>query len=142
MNTPRETIYAALFAMVSEAVPFVSASRRFRLITEMQPTQLPALFMQQAGETVARDRITPAKYTLRVDLAVYAQNLDASQSAAPQLNSLLDAVEAALAPPGPGLEQTLGGLVSHCYLRGEIALFEGSLGNRAGAVIPIEIVTL
>ena len=141
MNTSRETIYAALFALVSGAAPFATASRRFQLITAVQTGQMPALYMSQAGETVARDRITPPRYTLRVDLAVYAQNPDATQSAAPQLNALLDAVEAALAPPAPQLDQTLGGLVSHCYLRGEIELFEGSLGNRAGAVIPIEIVT-
>ncbi len=141
MNTPRETIYTALFALVSGAASFATASRRFRLITEVPVGQMPALYMSQAGETVARSRVAPPRYTMRVDVALYAQNPDASQSAAPQLNALIDAVEAALQPPVPGTDQTLGGLVSHCYLCGEIELFEGSLGNRAGAVIPIEIVT-
>jgi hypothetical protein len=141
MNTSRETIYAALFALVSGAAPFVTASRRPRLINEVSPTQLPALYMQQIGETVTRDRSTPPSYTLRVDLALYAQNPDQNGSAAPQLNALLDAVELALASPVPGQPQTLGGIVSHCFVRGDIQQFEGTLGNRAGALIPIEIVT-
>jgi hypothetical protein len=141
MNNARETIYAALFALAEGAADFVTASRRTRLINEVQPSQLPALYMQQIGETVAAQRFAPAKYTLRVDLAIYAQNPDPSQSAAPLVNSLIDAVEAALAPPVPGQPQTLGGLVSDCVIAGEITLFDGALGNRSGAVIPVEIVT-
>ncbi len=141
MDNPRETIYSALFALVSGAAPFVTASRRPRLINEVSPSQLPALYMQQVGETVTRQRMTPPAYNLRIDLAVYAQNPDQTQSASPQLNALVDAVELALAPAAPGQPQTLGGLVSHCFINGDIQHFEGTLGNRAGALIPIEIVT-
>ena len=141
MNVSRETIYAALFALVSGAAPFVTASRRPRLINELSPTQMPALYMQQVGETILRERMTPPAYSLRVDLALYAQNPDQNASAAPQLNALIDAVELALASALPGQPQTLGGIVSHCFIRGAIQNFEGTLGNRAGALIPIEIVT-
>jgi hypothetical protein len=141
MIQSRETIYAALFALASDAAGFATASRRTRLINEVQSSQLPALYMQQLGETVATQRFAPSKYTLRVDLALYAQNPDPAQSAAPILNGLIDAVEAALAPL-PGQPQTLGGLVSDCVIAGEITLFDGALGNRSGAIIPIEIVTV
>ncbi len=137
MNQSRETLYSALFALVSSATTFKVASRRVRLLNEVEPSLLPALFMQQVSETAIASRTTPGKYTLRVDLAVYALADDASPSAAPQLNTLVDAVEAALvAQP-----QTLGGLVSHCSVAGEIVFFEGTLSNRAGAIIPVEIVT-
>ncbi len=137
MNQSREPIYAALFALVSAAAPFVTASRRVRLLNEVQPSQLPALFMQQMGENALANRFAPGKYTLRVDLALYAQSTDANASAAPQLNALVDAVEAAItAQP-----QTLGGLASHCSVAGDIVYFEGTLGTRAGAIVPVEIVT-
>jgi hypothetical protein len=140
MNGSREAIYAALFALVTGAAPFVTTSRRMRLITEMQPAQLPALFQQQTGEDTVQVRGIPPKYTLRCDIAIYAANPDVSQSAAPQLNALVDAVEGALTLP-IGQVQTLGGLVSHCFINGKTEIFEGSLGSRAAAIIPIEIVT-
>ena len=141
MNVSRETIYAALFALVSGAAPFVTASRRFRLITDMQPSELPALFQQRSGEETQQTRGIPPKYVMRVDLAIYSFNPDTKGAATPQLNALLDAVEAALRPnPATGI-QSLGGLVSHCFISGKTEIFEGELGNRAAAVIPVEIVT-
>ena len=59
------------------------------------------------------------------------------------LNPLLDAVVAALAPGGADLAvnaQTLGGLVSHCWLAGKIETDEGALGGQAVAILPVEIV--
>jgi hypothetical protein len=141
MNSPRETIYAALFALVSGAVPFVTTSRRAQIITQMQPSALPALFQTQTGEDTQQSRGIPPKYVLRVDITLYAINPDPAQPATPQLNALIDAVEAALAPnPVTGV-QSLGGLVSHCYIGGKTDIFEGNLGNRAAAVIPVEILT-
>ena len=141
MNASRETIYAALFALVAGAAPFVTTSRRFRLITEMQPSELPALFQQQSGEETQQTRGIPPKYLMRVDIVIYSFNPDTKGAATPQLNALIDAVETALRPnPATGL-QTLGGLVSHCFINGKAEIFEGELGNRAAAVIPIEILT-
>jgi hypothetical protein len=52
------------------------------------------------------------------------------------LNQLVDAIELALSP-GPAFEeQTLGGLVSHCRIVGEIETDEGVLGDQAVAIIP------
>lgn len=141
MDNARETIYAALFALVSDATAFVTVSRRPRFINEVSPSGLPALYMQQVGESVIRTRVAPPSYNLRVDLALYAQNPDQNSSAAPQLNALVDAVELALMPLVAGQPQTLGGIVSHCFVNGDIQYFEGTLGNRSGALIPIEIVT-
>ncbi len=140
MNASREAIYSALFALVSSAASFVTASRRMQLVTEMQNSQLPALFQQQAGEITEQHRGIPSRYTLHVDLAIYAFNADQKGSAAPQLNELIDAVEAALAANALGV-QPLGGLLSHCFISGKTEVFEGSLGNKAAAVIPVQILT-
>jgi hypothetical protein len=141
MIASREAIYSALFTLISDAAPFVTKSRRFRLITDMQPSELPALFQTQAGEETRQVKGIPPKYTLSADITIYAFNPDTNGAATPQLNALVDAVEAALAPnPATGL-QTLGGLVSHCFISGKTDFFDGVLGNRAAAVIPVEIVT-
>ena len=55
------------------------------------------------------------------------------------LNPLLDAVEAALAPDPVGHVQTLGGLVSHCWIAGRIQTDEGVPGGQAVAIVPVEI---
>ena len=60
----------------------------------------------------------------------------------PKLRRAIDAVEQAIGADGSAFApQTLGGLVGSCAVAGEIAIFEGSLGNRAGAIIPIQIIT-
>ena len=141
MNVNREAIYSALFTLVSGAADFVTTGRRIQIITQMQPSQLPALFQQQVSEDTQQVNGIPPKYTLRVDIAIYALNPDQTQAATPQLNALIDAVEAALAPSPVTGRQTLGGLVSHCFINGKTDIFEGDLGNKAAAVLPIEIVT-
>ena len=141
MNVSREAIYSALFTLVSGAADFVTTGRRIQIITQMQPSQLPALFQQQVSEDTQQVNGIPPKYTLRVDIAIYALNPDQTQAATPQLNALIDAVEAALAPSPATGRQTLGGLVSHCFINGKTDIFEGDLGNKAAAVLPIEIVT-
>ena len=141
MNVSRETIYSALFTLVSEAADFVTTGRRTQIITQMQASQLPALFQQQVSEDTHQVTGVPPQYTLRVDIAIYAINPDTAQAATPQLNMLIDAVEAALAPSPVTNRQTLDGLVSHCFINGKTDIFEGDLGNRAAAVLPIEILT-
>jgi hypothetical protein len=141
MNTARETIYTALFALIVSSSSYTTTSRRMRLINELQPSQLPALYMSQVAEETIAARPHPPKYILRVDFAIYALNPNEQDSAAPQLNALIDAAEAALAPDPVTGVQSLGGLVSHCFINGKTEIFEGNLGNRAAAVIPVEILT-
>lgn len=66
----------------------------------------------------------------------------AAKVPATQLNTMVDAVEAALTPTGPDLVtqavQTLGGLVAHCWIEGGIEYYEGLDANgRSVAIIPI-----
>jgi hypothetical protein len=138
----REPIYAALFATVATAVNFVTASRRLRHWGDVGPAEQPALFQAQKSETAKRTRGLPPRWTLEVDLYIYAQAPDELTAPATVLNPLLDAVDAALAPGGADVAtgtQTLGGLVSHCWIAGKIQTDEGVLGGQAVAIVPIEI---
>ena len=139
MRAGREAVYSALFALLTGAAEFVTTGRRAQALAQLQPSVLPALFQQQVWEETTQTNGIPPKYTLHVDIYVYAANPDTSQPSSPQLNALLDAIETALAPSPVTGRQTLGGLVSHCFINGRTDILEGDLGNRVAALVPVEI---
>jgi hypothetical protein len=148
MNVPRETIYAALWAKASGAIDprtgtpaFITKSRRLRHWDDVAPDQQPALFMIQHEQTPQQVKGLPPKWDFRLSLFVYDNCGEASDAIPGQrLNYLLDAVDNALAPDFRGY-QTLGGLVSHCWIEGTIEIFEGYKGmmNQSVAIIPVGI---
>ena len=135
----REPIYAALFALVAGAASFVTVSRRLRHWSDVGAAEQPALFMTQKSENAEERRPLPVKWRASVDLYLYAQAPDDLTPPATMLNPLLDAVEAALAPDAVSHVQTLGGLVSHCWIAGRVQTDEGVLGGQAVAIVPVEI---
>jgi hypothetical protein len=149
--TNRESIYQALLAKLKTAADFKTVGRKAVLPPELQPEQMPALFLVQTRQAAdPHPRGLPARWTLECDLLLYVHNLNATQEAtgeeavvpATQLNYLLDALEAAVAPEPASGVQTLGGLVSHCWIEGEVQIEEGLLSPQAMAVVPIKILAL
>lgn len=137
----REQIYSALFALVSNAAGFTTKSRRLRHWDDVEPSAMPAIFQLQKGESfIQTGRGLPPKTVLRVELYVYAYQPDNHATPSTQLNNLLDAIVAALKPDVDGY-QTLGGIVSHCWIEGEIETDEGVLGQKGAMIIPINILT-
>ena len=137
----REPIYAALLAKLSAAAGFATASRRFKMWTEVSPPDMPALFLLQKDEIAATVPGLPTVWTIQCEAVLYA-DLDGDPYAAASsvINPLLDAIEAALAPsPATGNKQTLGGLVQHCVIAGAIVIDEAINGDVSIARIPIEI---
>ena len=135
----REAIYSALFAKMSAAAGFATASRRLRHWSDVGAVEQPALFQVQRSETARRDAGLPSKWTLAVDLFLYAHAADDATAAATVMNPLLDAIEAALAPDPVTNVQSLGGLAAHCWIAGKVETDEGVLGGQAVAIVPIEI---
>ena len=133
----REPVYAALFALLSGAASFATASRRLRHWSDVGPAEQPALFVVQKSETAERKASLPAKWRASVDVYMYAHAPDDETAPATVLNPLLDAIEAALAPVGA--VQTLGGLAAHAWIAGKIETDEGVLGGQAVAIVPVEI---
>ena len=86
----------------------------------------------------------PTVWTLLVELYVYAHANDPYTAPATVLNPLVDAVEAALAPPPATGLQDLGVpmMVQHAYIVGKIETDEGVLRDQAVAIIPVEILCL
>jgi hypothetical protein len=139
----REAIYSALFARLQNAYAWNTASRRLLHWSDVTALQQPAMFLAQAGEQPQTISHQPSKWKLNVKVWVYANCQTAAGPAASSvLNPLLDAVQAAIAPNGSGLEtQTLGGLVEWVRIEGNIETDEGLLGDQAVAVIPVTLLT-
>jgi hypothetical protein len=138
----REPVYAALWSLASAAVPFATAERRLRHWADVSPAEQPALFMSEKGSIAKVKALgAPVVWTLFADLYLYAHSSDPYRAPAVILNPLLDAVEAALAPaPATGIQDLgLPALVQHAYIAGKIETDEGTLGDQAIAIVPVEI---
>jgi hypothetical protein len=147
----RETIYASVFAFFSALTAggsplFKSATRSLTTWESVSPDDSPALLTRQRAEQADRKKGFPTKWTLHMDLFLYAHtgaNNDPSIIPAQVLNPLLDAIEASLAiDDQSNAACTLGGLVSHCAINGTVEIYQGNLGDEAVAIVPIEILVI
>ena len=102
----------------------------------------PALFMVQGDQDELVTERMPTRYVLAADLYLYFHQINVSPDGVFQtvINTTLDALRAQLLP-GPAIEeQTLGGLVTRCRIKGKIQILDGSLSESALAIVPIEII--
>ena len=138
----RETFYAALFALLQglqTAGTVIVCDRRLRFLHEMGAAELPALFLAVDRQQLVQRRGQPVRHQLGARLFVYAANPDRHTAAGIVLNGLLDAIDTALAPPAGSDVQTLGGLVSHCWIEGAVEVYEAPQGERAAAIVPVQM---
>jgi hypothetical protein len=139
MQSPRETIYAALYAKVAAVAGFVTTSRRLLHWTDTPVGAQPALFMAQISETA--ETTTPGLntvYLLNVHLYIYANTRgDQTISPASILNPLIDAALLAATFDRISNKQTLGGLVEYVIPDGTIQTDEGVLGDQGVVIIPL-----
>jgi hypothetical protein len=149
VNVAREQIYTALFALLQNAANFKTVGRVWVPSNKLDPPQLPALFLVENNEHARQTAPgRPAKWLLDVDVVIYTRNEGESQVPGAEsyvpamaLNNLLDAVESALAPPSSTNVQTLGALVQHCWIEGEIEKDAVLQGANSMAVVPVRILT-
>ncbi|MDA8230348.1 MAG: hypothetical protein M0006_03325 [Magnetospirillum sp.] len=138
-ETYRQALFTRLQALQADGA-VITCDRRARLLDDMNDGELPALFVMADDETVTEDDGAPPAHTLGAQVLIYTANPDPNTSAEVVLDDLLDAVEGALAPDSWATGTcTLGGLVQHCRIEGDIKIFAGALGQRAAAVIPVKI---
>ena len=138
MIITRESIMQALFALLTASGPYQTTGRRLQLWTQIAAQ--PALFLRHSAEDYpARPTRIPPKTTIECEAWIYSKTGDPELAPDIAQNALLDGVELALAPP-PGEEaQTLGGLVTHCWVEGRVEIHPGDLDNQAIAVVPIKM---
>jgi hypothetical protein len=149
LTQSRETVLNALLnllknvtfsAGVSGKTSFVTTSRRVRHWSDVPKSARPALFMAcHAEQPTYRNEHTVAYNKLSVKLFVYLDTSDRAFTPDTDVSVVLDAIDVALAPsPGPQV-QTLGGLVSHCRVEGEVLRDPGDLDGDGIIIIPISI---
>jgi len=146
----REPIYAAILAFFSAltvggAPAFKLATRKLKTWEDCSPEDQPALLLRQVNELGERRKGLPTKWTGHVALCLYVHTgaqTDDTVIPSTLLNPLVDAIEAAITVDDFNTNSaTLGGLVSHCAINGDIEYFEGTLGDEAVAIVPIDFVT-
>lgn len=141
MNVSRETIYAALFALLTEAAGFHTVSRVPLPVADIPNANFPVLEQLAAREDATSQGLNlPLKWSIKVQLMVYANTANVPNTDA-ALNALLDSIETALAPNKATGYQTLGGLVTQCKIFGSILKDAGFQSGIGAAAIAIELVT-
>jgi hypothetical protein len=139
----REAVMTALFNLVIGVHDFARTGRRLVLWDDVPATERPALYMLEHNEAYSHPSETLQKRELHATLFVYTDAKDATIVGATQINTILDELDAALTPSGRdafvGNRQTLGGLVSHCYIDGEVVKDPGDLDGDGLLIVPIRI---
>jgi len=140
--TTRESAFAALFAKLQTATwgsgqTWAYSSRRVALFNQT-PNQ-PALYLVAHDELIKQRTGGDYVQTWKATALIYHQ-AGAVETAIPnQLdNAILDAIFALFAPDNGFTNKfTLGGLVHHCFIEGQIRKIGGDLDGQAMIVVPI-----
>lgn len=150
MILDREAALEAMKALVVayEATPgtkyFRTVSRRLIDFTSVPPENQPACFIHDAGESTTRaSELGPSKEVLKPEIILYT-HCGPDDVPSSVMNVSIKAFLAAIAPAGRdlalwGQRQTLGGIVSHCYVDGETLKFPGDQDNQNVAILPVRI---
>ncbi len=140
----RNQIMDALMEVLEDNMPsIVEFTRRFKDLPSIATSaQMPYLMLTKPREQYPARAITqlPAKRTFRADITI-ALSAGTDQNGEPDraLCDILDQLDLALRPPVGSETLTLGGLVDHCYIEGDIICVPGDLDGIGMIQIPIVI---
>ncbi len=143
MYITRESVMTALFTLLQGMDGIKTFSRRFKTFSGVSMSaQMPYLILCSSKEYYS-PRVTqalPAKRLINAEIFIWL-SAGQDQNAVPDIvvNNLLDSLDEILAPL-PGYDtQTLGGLVDHCYIEGEIMKVPGDVDGLGMLIIPLKI---
>lgn len=139
----REAIDVAVFAKITAmktAGDIKTASRVWKAWADVPANEQPAIFLVKMPENKIQDKGSPPLNFRRYDLVVYTNTgQDIRIIRATQINTVLDKLDVAFAPDAVTGFQDLGGVVSHAWIVGETTIVEGTLGEQAVMVVPLEV---
>lgn len=150
-NPTREQIMQALWNLtddVSWGTPsrtWKSKNRRVMLFSDVNSALQPFVCQAEWAENSQQTTRLPYKNTMFAKWIVYqATAKDKKTPGAIENNLILDAILAALAPkpsdPGyPDNRNTLGGLVHHVFVDGEVFKDPGDIDDQGMMIVPITI---
>lgn len=138
-----EPVYAALFAKLGTlSATFNTISRRLAFVEELAPELFPAVYQLQTDiGTKALTMHGPIVWTIDAHWYVYAHQPITTLPSTTVLNPLIELAVSLLGTSdgSPGTI-TVAGDTMGLMLNGQIQIFEGLLGDRAVAVIPVRVI--
>ena len=145
MMPSRVTIFSALYALLQGVANFALTSQRYTSWDQLSAAkQFPALMLWEEGDRYEWRADPLARITLRVKAIIFlSASADLMVAPVQDIDNLLDAIDAALAP-STGMDkvtgrQTLGNLVYNCRIEGEVIKASGDLDGISLLVVPINI---
>lgn len=144
MSGPRETAITALLTLVTNAYAWtVPPQRRLLLWSDVPKESRPAAFLYEGGaESHVWTNGAQARRTIEIKLFIYTDDSNTSVAGATLLNTLADALDAALAAAGADLQtgrNTLGGAAYWCRIDGNTLKIPGDLDGDGILMVPIKI---
>lgn len=136
----REQVMTALATAVFGVADFKTTGRRVLLWSKVSAQ--PACFLRNVADAYERDGVRQqAKVTMHAEIWVYSQaGKDPDEAPGIDLNNLIDAIEGVFVSDDTSSGRfTLGGLVQHAWIEGDIEYDPGDLDGQAKAVIPVKI---
>jgi len=145
----REPILAALFALgqtISWTDPATGVSsglgytnRRIQTSDQIPAELMPALLQGVGPEEFKPAPGRPPKRTVSANWLIYYKPQPSPLTTDPLTNAILDGVEAVFVPDSLNGTVTLGGLVAHAWIEGEVFKAAGDLNDQAMIVVPIKL---
>lgn len=140
----RNAAVEALRAVVATAYPWKAPpSRRLKLFSDVPPVQRPAVFLHEGGdEAYAWQSGAVPRRKIEVKIFVYIDAKARDTVGAIQLNDIMDALDAALAPKGADAlrgRNTLAGTQYMARITGRPVKVPGDLDGDGLLIVPVEI---
>jgi hypothetical protein len=145
MQTPRKEISAALFNLVKNAYPWKTCLPRMKLGDDLPANMQPAAFLVKPREVIGQDQSmgfgTPTyklTYYILVLIRASATPEDTGTTAEDIMDDILDALDRMFLPY-LGAPNTLGGIVTNCYLSGDVQIDTPVLFEQCAIWVPIAV---
>ena len=139
----RNQIANAIVALLQSATlnsqpTFQSVSRKLLMWTNV-PVQPAAFVTKYLESSVGKSDTLPRIRSFNYRIFVFMQSGDDTSGNASSIDDLLDSVELVFTPSPVTGKLTLGGLVSHCRIDGQIVIDPGDLDGQALITIPVSV---
>ncbi len=120
-----------------------SVSRRYKEFSQIPVTEMPYVMLTKPREMYPSRAISslPPIRNYKLDITILlSDGIDPNNTPDELLCDILDDMDLVLKPPVGSQTQTLGGLVDHCYIEGEIICVPGDLDGIGMIQVPLIIV--
>lgn len=134
----RVRVNAALFNEMKELTGIKTLTRVLKHWSDVDLRQMPYVCLARGNDTPQQEHKLPTRWTLNNWIYVYVARRNADEAPTAVLDEVLDKIDSLFhhpsgAPNNLGLDE-----VERCWISGAIETDEGSLGDKAVAIIPIE----